>query len=336
MTSDTLTVMAASLPPAPGDVVERIAHASTSQLTDVLAEIGIETEDRSNAMAEWERARDDARLAPVLAQVVAAIEASRGRPTDPLFIWPDLDDEGPAGRLFYLFVIALCAPGTRVFLTSIGVPEDVIATTFSSFVRHGAIHREKWGTTGIDAGWWQFLALRGELLEIGRLQYHYLVTGESTFSPWTWYDDDEAAERGPGFRRGDVQFGLHIPHGPGFDQTHLDASLERARQVLGDVWPTDRRRLATCMSWLLDDQLSEYLDEASNILAFQQRFTMVPGGYDDDADTLEFIFRRPGAALEDLPQDTTLERAVVAHLRAGLHWRARTGWFDFDSPRSSS
>jgi hypothetical protein len=37
-------------------------------------------------------------------------------------------------------------------------------------------------------------------------------------------------------------------------------------------------------------------------------------------------------ALDDLPQRTTLERAIVAHLRAGGHWRARTGWFEFDRP----
>ena len=208
----------------------------------------------------------------------------------------------------------------------------MIATTTSSFVHHAAIHRAKYSTAGVDAGWWQLLALRGELLEIGRLQYHYVVTGESTLSPVPWYDDAEADALGPGFRRGDVQFGLHIPAGPGFTPAALDESLARAREVLGRVWPTDRRRLATCMSWLLDDQLARYLPDASNIMEFQRRFAMVPGGHDDDEDTLEFVFRRPGATMDELPQRTTLERAIVAHLRAGEHWRARTGWFDFDAP----
>jgi len=332
VTSDTLAVMAAALAPAPSEVTERVAHATSEEIASGLDEVGFERADREAAVAAWDRARGEERIITVLAQVVAAVEAARGRPTTPLFIWPDLDDEGPTGRLFYLYVIALCAPGTRTFLASLGAPEDVTASTFASFTRHAAIHRDKWGTAGVDAGWWQLLALRGELLEIGRLQYHYLVTGESTLSPVPWYDDEEARARGPGFRRGDAQIGVHIPGGPGFAPDELDASLERARQILGDVWPTDRRRLATCMSWLLDDRLAEYLTADSNILAFQRRFTMVPGGYDDDADTLEFIFRRPGASLDDLPQDTTLQRAVVARLSAGLHWRARTGWFDFDSP----
>lgn len=330
MTPDTLAVMAATLPDAPTEVVERIVRCTGTQLSAVLDEIGFDRSDRAAVVSEWDHSREDDTLASVLAQVVGMVEGARGRPTDPLHIWPDLDDVGPGGRLFYLYVIALCAPGTRAYLASINVPDDVVASTFSSFARHAAIHRQKFATPGMDAGWWQLLALRGELLEIGRLQYHYLVTGESTLCPLPWYDEAAAAVLGPGFRRGDVQFGLHIPDGTGFDPVALDASLKQVRQVLGDVWPTDHRRLATCMSWLLDDRLGEYLNESSNILAFQRRFTMVPGGYDDDADTLEFVFRQPGVALDDLPQRTTLERAIVAHLRAGFHWRARTGWLDLD------
>ncbi|MFI5052158.1 MAG: acyltransferase domain-containing protein [Acidimicrobiales bacterium] len=323
--------MARSLAPAPADVAARVTGCSASELGAALAEVGFDRAARDEVAAEWDGVRRDDRLAAVLARVVASVEAARGAPATPLFIWPDLDEAGPAGRLFYLYVIALCAPGARRYLTSVGVPDDVVDTTFASFVHHAAIHRRKWGTNGVDAGWWQLLALRGELLEIGRLQYHYLVTGVSTLSPVPWYDEEQAAARGAGFRRGDVQFGLHIPEGPGFDPATIDDSLSRARAVLGAVWPSDRRRLASCMSWLLDDALGHYLPATSNILAFQRRFTMVPGGYDDDADTLEFVFRRPGVALEELPQRTTLERAIVARLREGGHWRARTGWFDFDA-----
>ncbi len=39
------------------------------------------------------------------------------------------------------FVIAICAPGMRDYLAAIGVPEDVVATTTSSFVHHAEIHR---------------------------------------------------------------------------------------------------------------------------------------------------------------------------------------------------
>ena len=35
----------------------------------------------------------------------------------------------------------------------------------------------------------------------------------------------------------------------------------------------------------------------------------------------------PPALLAELPQRTSLERAVVGHLRDGGHWYNQTGWF---------
>jgi hypothetical protein len=48
---------------------------------------------------------------------------------------------------------------------------------------------------------------------------------------------------------------------------------------------------------------------------------------------LMFVFRRAAtslnaASLNELPQRTSLERAVVGHLEGGHHWKVRTGWLD--------
>jgi hypothetical protein len=61
-------------------------------------------------------------------------------------------------------------------------------------------------------------------------------------------------------------------------------------------------------------------------MRFQRRFTLVATSQDGDADVLRFVFHRIAPLIDELPQRTTLERAIVAHLRAGKHWRNRTGW----------
>jgi hypothetical protein len=33
-------------------------------------------------------------------------------------------------------------------------------------------------------------------------------------------------------------------------------------------------------------------------------------------------------SIDDLPQTTTMERAAVAHLKAGRHWQVRNGWVE--------
>jgi hypothetical protein len=52
----------------------------------------------------------------------------------------------------------------------------------------------------------------------------------------------------------------------------------------------------------------------------------VAGGSDGDRAVFEFVFRRVRPSLDELPQRTTLERAVVTHLRSGRHWQSRLGW----------
>ncbi|MGH9020476.1 MAG: acyltransferase domain-containing protein [Acidimicrobiales bacterium] len=330
MTLDPLDALRLNLDPATPDATALVESTSSSWLARELRGLGFPDDASADVETAWDVLRADAELSDALARVVASVDAARGDPVAPLHFLGDFESRGDAGRLFYHYVIALCAPRMRGFLAARGLPERVIDETAASFARHGEIYRRKFGAVGMDAGWWQLLALRGELVQVGRLQYHYLVLGESTLTPWTWYDDVDAARLGPGFRHGDPSWGLHIPDGPDFTHSAIDESLDEARDVLGAAWPTDRRRLATCMSWLLDEHLGDFLAPSSHILDFQRRFTMVPGGHDDDADTLEFVFRAPGVALADLPQVTGLQRGIVARLRAGGHWRAVTGWFDFD------
>ena len=85
-------------------------------------------------------------------------------------------------------------------------------------------------------------------------------------------------------------------------------------------------RVATCTSWLLDEQLADYLPADSNIVRFQRRFTVVDGATDDGRDILRFVFDRVPKSIDELPQRTALERAIVSHLRGGGHWKTRTGW----------
>jgi hypothetical protein len=80
--------------------------------------------------------------------------------------------------------------------------------------------------------------------------------------------------------------------------------------------------------WLLDEQLAEYLPADSNIVRFQRRFTLVAGeSWPADDEIVQFVFGRPRpASLDSLRQRTTLERAIVQHLREGRHWYGRLGW----------
>jgi hypothetical protein len=121
---------------------------------------------------------------------------------------------------------------------------------------------------------------------------------------------------------------VHIPsYSGGLDPAACDASFTLAREFYATHYPEEPHRIAVCKSWLMDRQLATFLPETSNIVRFQQRFGIAytpeaPG----DRDTLEFVFRTPEVPLDQLPQRTTLERAVVHHLQTGGHFYGGMGW----------
>jgi hypothetical protein len=81
----------------------------------------------------------------------------------------------------------------------------------------------------------------------------------------------------------------------------------------------------TFRSWLLDPVLAEYLPADSNLVRFQRRFALLPGGPDAGEDILRFVFGTLTTTVDRLPTRTALQRAVVAHLRAGGRWQNRKG-----------
>jgi hypothetical protein len=325
-----IAMMRQSLEPPSVEGIERVLTFSANDLAATLGELGVDANEASEIVDYWDELRRDETWVALLAALRATVEHQRGDIDAPIAIWPDLEDAGPSGRLLYFYLFALCCRGAREFLTDARCPEEIIDSTLGVLARHAAIHRRKWGTTGVDAGWWMLPTLRGEIVHIGSLQFHRVNLGLGTLSPDPWFTDDEMAALGEGFRRGDPSIGVHIPEGAALDPDRLDATFDDARTVLGTIWPVVQRRIATCQSWMLDDQLKDFLPASSNILAFQRRFTMLAAWVEDDWDTLEFVFRSPGVALGDLPRRTTLQRGIIEVLERGGHWRARTGWFDFD------
>jgi hypothetical protein len=228
----------------------------------------------------------------------------------PMPSWPDLPERlGAAGRWFYLAVFLATVPDLRRFHAEHGVPEEVTWDTLGDVGDKVVLRRRTRGTGGLDKQDWFTIHFRGVLYALGRLQYnlHTVRSG------------------GGGLTPGAPALGVHIPESGPLDPAACDASLARARGFFDGHLGVDAA-VARCHSWLLDDQLAEYLPAESNILRFQRRFRLLPGGRVSDRDILEFVFRRVDPDLDTLPRGTTLQRAVVDHLRAGRHWRLGVGW----------
>jgi len=124
----------------------------------------------------------------------------------------------------------------------------------------------------------------------------------------------------------DPVLSVHIPQfaGPLSPQA-CDAAFARTKEFFARHFAEDYH-IATCNSWLLDEQLAEHLPDNSNIIQFQRRFHSAYRPDDADADAMLFVFGRPGAELDQLPRQTTLQRAIIDHQKAGRHWHGGVGW----------
>lgn len=266
----------------------------------------------------------------LLERCVALLAGGVGTDTDVVGILPTLPERlGAVGRCFYVHAFAAALPHVRAFHQANAVPDDVSWATLADLGRHVEIDTIMRGEVQLDSQNWLVRHWRGALLEHGRLQferYRRCVGGEHD-QPWFWYDVEPPTLQAPGLAVGRAALDLHIPRGAPLAPDECDASFERARAFYALVDRRSGPRIVTCTSWLLDEQLADYLRPDSNILRFQRRFEIVPGAADGTEEMHRFVFlRRPPIDLDALPQRTTLERAFVTHLRRGGRWQMRTGW----------
>ncbi len=320
---------------------------SQAQVADRLAELGVAGEDAVEIVATTPSPVSTPEWWWLLERCAGRLVAAIGKPEERRGWWPDWvgPRSTPERRCFMAHVYLAVAPFTARWHRSRGIADSVSRDSFADLARHLAIHRRVYGCTGIDNAWWLTMSLRGEVFDLGRLQFNWFTWGTREHAPF-WYPWEEAELLGDGFRKGDGCLGVHIPETGALDPRACDESVAAAahffREHFAEGFPAGRRRLATCLSWLLDDQLAAFLPETSNIIAFQRRFERLEGGYVSDREVLDFVYRLPLADppavvtdphsalswLDWLQPASTLEKAVVEHLRAGGHWRVRMGWFE--------
>lgn len=180
-------------------------------------------------------------------------------------------------------------PEARAAHQALGLSEDESWATLRDVFRAHEVRGEE-PFSDVE---WNDVVFSGRLAELGRLQF----------------EDD-----------GDGLLDIHIPEtGEPLDPAACDASFARAREVF------PQHHTARCTSWLLDPQLARVLPDTSNIVRFQRRFELQTKGEDGNEDILRFVFHTADENLDRLTPRTTLERALVAHMRAGQSWRVPAG-----------
>jgi hypothetical protein len=280
-------------------------------LPAIFERLAIDERDREEILAAWPSPETDPATWRALDSAHATLVNDLGG-VEPLELPGLATDRTPLGRYFFVYVYLAALADVRRFHAQRRIADDISWATLADLGRNLKRDRLLLGDGGLRTSGWLTLHFRGSIYQLGRLQFTRMNV--------------RAAHVADAFHAGEPALGIHIPESGSLTPEACDDSLAQARPFFARHFPETPTRLAICTSWLLDPQLAEYLAPDSNIVRFGRRFTLVGEGYDGDADVLRFVFHRIGPKIDDLPQRTTLERASVAHLRAGKHWLSRTGW----------
>ncbi|MFB7086694.1 acyltransferase domain-containing protein [Streptomyces sp. NPDC056296] len=297
-------------------------------LPDVLLDLAVPHEDINALVGLRGGVTRDAGTARLLEECVQELVRDLGEPAaDPegMRRFGERLAEAPEalGGYFSAYVFVAALPYTRAYHQERGIPAEITRHTLADLGRNMASHRRRHGTGGVRAPRWLAHHFRGELYQLGRLQFERATIGQRT-APVLRSAGLDAVP-------GEPCLNLHIPdyRGP-LTPAACDRSLGLAREFFRRHFPEEPYRAAMCHSWLLDPQLKRYLAADSNIVRFQERFRVAREDTEPaDEEPVRFVFGNPCLPVEGLPRRTSVERAVGDHLRAGGHWYIGHGWFPF-------
>lgn len=121
---------------------------------------------------------------------------------------------------------------------------------------------------------------------------------------------------------------LHIPADGRLTPELVDDSILQIRTFLKTYFPDYAYKAFTCTSWLINPDLAEMVGEHSNIAKFCRRFTPLTRKASGTG-VFSFVFHKaePNVNLEELPENTGLERALKQYYLSGHSLHEMCGFF---------
>lgn len=130
----------------------------------------------------------------------------------------------------------------------------------------------------------------------------------------------------PVLRQGDPVISVHIPAKDSLAPEICEQSYTEADGLIKTWYPEFKFKAYVCHSWMMDPQLEDLLPAQSNLVAFQKKYTRFPS-VSSGRGVFSFVFLKPCARLEDLPENTTLERQLKKHYLEGRYIYEPGGFF---------
>lgn len=277
--------------------------------------LGVSESDRSELLGAIPRAVGDPALLEAVTEVAALLRAAAGPGAEPPDLRPRREHDDalqqavvPGQGLVAILAHLVSTDTVRAFHDAREIDPRITRHSLADLGQQMRVHREVTGGLGLHTPTYTSRIWAGAILAVGRLHVE-IMRDESLPAPgWT--------------------AGIHIPEIGPLVLAEVEASLRAAVELLGrtfgDLGDGFGHRFR-CRSWLLGPSIREATAPESNLAAFASLWSEEEV-YDATEEAVYFVFRRqPPVAWQDLPTRTSLETAVVEHLRTHRPWRGALG-----------
>lgn len=184
---------------------------------------------------------------------------------------------------------------TRRMYERWGIPDSVFRATMDCFPRFLRETKRITGEWIYDRAFWTWRQTSGLLFRLGTLEFEYVRTEDG------------------------ASLSVHIPSDASLTYGELEKSYQEAETFWerhGEVLcPFGKPGAVRCRTWLLSPELGRLLPEDSGIRRFAQGYEITEFLPDNES-FYRWLFAGK-KEWEELPEDTSLQRAVKAYLAAG-------------------
>lgn len=191
-----------------------------------------------------------------------------------------------------LFCMLCSAAYSYEQYAELGISESIFIDTMKCFTRFVGEHKASFGCYGFDRDFWTGRQLSLQLFRLGELEFEkVLENGKKTIS-------------------------VHIPSDAVLTESECKKSIDNSAEFFEryDSRYTDVGY--SFNSWLLSPALKALLPENSRILKFQNLFKIESVDKSSDG-FLEWVYKRKDIKIEDLPENTSLQKKMKQYLLDG-------------------
>ena len=213
--------------------------------------------------------------------------------------------------------VLLCAKMLRYGYRMRGIDEEIYWDTMVDIRCKLNECKKMYGIWGTAAHSWYRGIMQMRTIKLGRLEYEQ--------RPFTYDDYRDYA------KTGDIVLGMHIPScGPLTYEEAID-SLKKAYKFYGYTG----NMVVNCGTWMIDPKHVEHVfPKDSNLARFASLFDIVKR---EDTPTQYHFWRifycDPSTPIDELPQDTTLQRNFVRYFKEGNIMGVGFGVIVFDGEK---